>query len=149
MNKEFLIEKFWEGKTSPEEENLLRKWVSEDKEFANLNPDLAAYFDASSFDEETLSEEIKESLLNIPTSLKNNTQRKKQYNWMMAASIAMVFIILGVQNSYQQKEQREAEEQFALLKEQMGVMSKHLSKYRYATQELSNAQKTSKKHINP
>lgn len=148
MDKKVLIDKFWDGKTSEQEEITIKEFLK-DSDFKNENPDLAAYFDFANKPKNKADDEFIDKLLKIPTLVENNNQQKKKFNFTIAASVIMVISIMAIQNYYNKQEEKEAQLQYVLLKEKLSLISNNLSKYQLATTELTQFKTNTNKKINP
>lgn len=154
---ETLIDKFWKGETSPEEENKL-KFELEDFNYENEYPELYAYFGL--IENETaqkLSTAFKEQLKTIPLSKpeltieKKSPKQKKQFKYWLAASVVLTLSIFTLQNLEQQQKQKEAELAFEQVKYSLSLLSNKMKKSEPYIQKIQLFDHTSKKiqkHLN-
>lgn len=130
-----LVDKFWKGETTHNEEKEL-KYILEDYQFEQEYPELYAYFGL--IENETakkLSVDFKEKLKKIPEEHKpelklekSNPSQKKQFKYLLAASVVLTISIFTLQNQDQKKQEKEAQLAFEQVKYSLNILSNKMKK---------------------
>ncbi len=142
-----LLEKYWEADTNLEDENELKKLISEAKESEELE-EVKALF--NHFDSEAsiaLDESFDDSILQMISEEKETkvisiSDYFKQYASIAAAVVVMVvsgYMFVQNQNQYSAEDTFETpEEAYAELKKQLLVVSNYMNKGNDTMNELAN-----------
>ncbi|MCT4664069.1 MAG: hypothetical protein N4A45_02405 [Flavobacteriales bacterium] len=146
-NKQKFIDRFWEGKTTEEEEKIIKKWLKEEDNFGNENPMLFAYFEGHETNEE-MDEELLHSILTKPLEAQIKKKKKKEFNLWIAASIFMILSILGVQNYYEKQERKEALMAFETVKTELMRASINLNRYKPAVKQINQVRAKNHQALN-
>lgn len=128
---ENLLEKYFEGETSLEQEAQLRKYFTTHKVPAHLEAyqDLFGYFDSK------LNESYKKPLL--PES-----KMKVPYKWLsIAASVAILFSVF-VFNYQSKPSEEQIAQSYKNTKEALQLISKNINKGAFAMAQLQEFEKT-------
>lgn len=126
-----LIDKFWKGESTLEEENEL-KYHLEDFDFEDEYPELYEYFNLIETEKSvTITKDFKAVLKNIPenTTVKSESKpSNKKFQYWMAASILLTITIFSLQKQDKIKQQKEAQLAFEDVKTSLAFFSKKLNK---------------------
>jgi len=129
---ENLLEKYFEGETSLEQEAQLRNYFTTHKVPAHLETyqDLFGYFDSK------LNESYKKPLL-------AESKIKIPYKWLsIAASVAIIFSVLVFNNQSKKTSEAQIAQSYKNTQEALQLISKNINKGAFAMAQLGEFDKT-------
>lgn len=149
-----LVEKFWKGETTFEEENEL-KYNLEDFNFEDEYPELYDYFGLIEEEQKlSIPKDFKTRLKDIPNTskfVKETKAPKKKFQYMMAASILLTITIFSLQKQDKDKQQKEAQLAFEDVKASLSLFTKNINKttpYLEQVQKFAQTQEKVNKALN-
>jgi len=146
---ESLLNKYWDGRSTPEEEEWLGQLVRDNKEI-EIGEDDRGYFEMlSEYRNQYLPDSFDVSVLN---RIKENQRRNKIRRFFSIAAVGLILLTAGfvlVQESVKEQtrvaELQEAREVFELTKQALFVLSSELNRGASFTQELEQFDETFEK----
>ncbi|WP_167617529.1 hypothetical protein [Maribellus sediminis] len=120
-NQENLLDKYYRGETSLEEEKELMELLASE-ENQGADEDLFAYFE----NEAAIPDDLEESLFNgvLEKQEKRKTRRMRWYSFSSAA--AVVLVLLSVYIDFRKEQKREMENQFFVMEQALYQLSSSL-----------------------
>ncbi|WP_167610241.1 hypothetical protein [Maribellus sediminis] len=120
-NQENLLDKYYRGETSLEEEKELMELLASE-ENQGADEDLFAYFE----NEAAIPDDLEESLFNgvLEKQEQRKTRRMRWYSFSSAA--AVVLVLLSVYIDFRKEQKREMENQFFVMEQALYQLSSSL-----------------------
>lgn len=121
INQEKLLDKYYRGETSLEEEQQLKELLGADEQ-SGADQDIFAYFE----NEATVPNDLEESLFAGVQDKQNRHKVRKMRWYSISSAAAMILVILAVYLDFRKQQQRELESQFLVMEQALYQMSSSL-----------------------
>lgn len=121
MNHEVLLDKYYKGETTPEEERELKAHFQE-SENDSAEKDIFGYFQKESFVPGDLEASVFEQL----TEHENKIKTRKIRLYSIISSAAVIAVILGVYLNFQAKEKARIENNFFVMEQALFQVSESI-----------------------
>jgi hypothetical protein len=119
--QEKLLEKYYRGETSLEEEQELNQWLAEN-ESPGADQDMFAYFEKEAAVPDNLEE-----LVFAGVQEKQERRKVRRMRWYSISSVAaMILVVLAVYLDFRKEQQKKMERQFLVMEQALYQMSSSL-----------------------
>ena len=121
MNQEELLDKYYKGETTPEEEQELKAYFQESKN-DSAEKDIFGYFQKESF----VPGDLEASVFAQLTEHQNKTKIRKIRLYSIISSAAVIAVILSVYINFQAKEKARIENNFFVMEQALFQVSESI-----------------------
>jgi len=121
MNQEELLDKYYKGETTPEEEQELKAYFQESKN-DSAEKDIFGYFQKESF----VPGDLEASVFAQLTEHQNKTKIRKIRLYSIISSAAVIAVILSVFLNFQAKEKARIENNFFVMEQALFQVSESI-----------------------
>lgn len=121
MNHEVLLDKYYKGETTPEEERELKAHFQE-SENDSAEKDIFGYFQKESF----VPGDLEASVFAQLTKHQNKSKTRKIRLYSIISSAAVIAVILGVYLNFQAKEKARIENNFFVMEQALFQVSESI-----------------------
>ncbi len=121
MNQEELLDKYYKGETTPEEEQELKAHFQE-SENDSAEKDIFGYFQKESF----VPDDLEASVFAQLTEHQNKTKNRKIRLYSIISSAAVIAVILGIYLNFQAKEKARIENNFFVMEQALFQVSESI-----------------------
>lgn len=121
MNQEELLDKYYRGETTTEEEQLLKAHFL-DSANDSAEKDMFGYFQKESF----VPADLKDSVFSALTEFQNKSKIRKIRLYSILSAAAVVAVIMSVYLNFQAKEKARIENNFFVMEQALFQVSKSI-----------------------